>query len=83
MTELMTIGRFARLSGLSVHALRHYADVGLLQPADVDQRTGYRRYSSTQLSTARLMVDLRWLDLPLEDIRVILSDPASNEAASS
>jgi hypothetical protein len=29
------------------------------------------------------MVDLRWLDLPLEDIRVILSDPASNEAASS
>lgn len=40
----MTIGRFAQLSGLSIHALRHYDDVGLLEPAVVDAATGYRRY---------------------------------------
>ena len=34
--ELLTIGRFARLSGLSAHTLRHYDDVGLLAPAVVD-----------------------------------------------
>ena len=31
----MTIGRFARISGLSVHTLRHYDDVGILTPAEV------------------------------------------------
>ncbi len=34
--DLMTIGRFAHISGLSVHSLRHYDDVGLLAPAAVD-----------------------------------------------
>jgi DNA-binding transcriptional MerR regulator len=34
--ELLTIGRFAHLTGLSQHALRHYDDVGLLVPAVVD-----------------------------------------------
>ncbi len=32
--ELMTIGRFARLTGLSVGTLRHYDEVGLLAMAD-------------------------------------------------
>jgi len=30
--ELMTIGRFAQLSGLSIGTLRHYDDVRLLPP---------------------------------------------------
>jgi DNA-binding transcriptional MerR regulator len=80
MNELMTIGRFSRLSGLSIHALRHYDDVDLLHPADVDESTGYRRYLKGQLTTARLIVDLRWLNVPLEDVRVILKDPLSTDA---
>lgn len=40
--ELLSIGRFARISGLTVKALRHYDDVGLLRPARVDDATGYR-----------------------------------------
>lgn len=36
----MTIGRFAQLSGLSIHALRHYDDVGLLEAAVVDADAG-------------------------------------------
>lgn len=80
MNELMTIGRFSRLSGLSIHALRHYDDVDLLHPADVDESTGYRRYLKSQLATARLIVDLRWLNVALEDVRVILKDPFSADA---
>ncbi|MBO0864175.1 MAG: MerR family transcriptional regulator, partial [Mycobacterium sp.] len=76
----MTIGRFSRLSGLSIHALRHYDDLDLLRPADVDESTGYRRYLRTQLATARLIVDLRWLDVPLEEVRVILANPAGVDA---
>ena len=45
-SELMTIGRFARVTGLTVKALRHYDEVGLLRPAAVDAETGYRSYSS-------------------------------------
>jgi DNA-binding transcriptional MerR regulator len=80
MTEFLAIGRFSRLSGLSIHALRHYDDVDLLQPAAVDESTGYRRYARDQLATAKLIVDLRWLDVPLEDVRVIVQDPSSAEA---
>ena len=34
--DVLRIGEFARLSGLSIGALRHYDDVGLLVPASVD-----------------------------------------------
>ncbi len=39
-TGLMTIGRFSRLTGLTVKALRHYDELGLLRPAAVDRRHG-------------------------------------------
>ena len=42
--DLLPIGRFARLAGLSVGALRHYDELDLLRPAEVDEITGYRRY---------------------------------------
>ena len=54
----MTIGRFAQLSGLSIHALRHYDDVGLLEPAVVDAETGYRRYQRGQIQRAPLIPQL-------------------------
>ncbi|MDX6324263.1 MAG: MerR family regulatory protein [Nocardioidaceae bacterium] len=43
MTELMTIGRFSRLSGLSIHALRQYDEVGLLPQQRWISEPGYRR----------------------------------------
>jgi DNA-binding transcriptional MerR regulator len=71
--ELLSIGQFARLSGLSVGALRHYDDVGIMAPANVDQVTSYRRYRREQLQTARLVVTLRDVEFPLEVIREYLS----------
>lgn len=78
--ELMTIGRFARISGLSIHTLRHYDDVGLLAPAQVDQATAYRRYRRDQVRAARLIQALRWIDLPVEEVRQVLVDPAGDQA---
>lgn len=51
--ELVGVGAFAQLSGLTVETLRHYHQVGLLVPAEVDDRTGYRRYGLRQLPRAR------------------------------
>ena len=70
--DLLVIGRFARLVGLSVGALRHYDDLDILRPASVDPETGYRSYRRDQLETARLVVRLRDLEVPLEGIRAYL-----------
>jgi DNA-binding transcriptional MerR regulator len=70
--ELLPIGRFARLAGLSVGALRHYDELDLLRPAEVDRLTGYRRYRRQQLDEARIIARLRSLEVPLDEIREIL-----------
>jgi DNA-binding transcriptional MerR regulator len=76
MEDLLTIGTFARLTGLSAKALRNYDAMGLLVPADVDAATGYRRYARAQADRARTIRRLRELDVPLEEIRAIVDDPA-------
>jgi DNA-binding transcriptional MerR regulator len=72
---LLTIGQFSKMTYLSVKALRHYHDVGLLQPAVVDRSSGYRRYSAAQVSTAQAIRRFRDLDMPLERIRAVLEAP--------
>ncbi len=76
--ELLSIGRFARLTGLSIGALRHYDELDLLRPASVDPDTGYRSYVRDQLERARLIARLRDLEMPLDDVRAVLEtdDPA-------
>jgi DNA-binding transcriptional MerR regulator len=81
--EAFTVGRFAMLTGLTAHTLRHYDAVGLLHPADVDPDTGYRRYSREQMVVARLIKDLRWLDLPIDQVRQVLAAPHSADARAA
>ena len=76
----MTIGRFAQISGLTVHTLRHYDDIGLLAPAEVDPVNGYRRYRRDQIRDARVIQGLRRVDLPIEEIRLVLADPRGESA---
>ena len=71
-TDLMTIGEFARLSHLSLKALRLYGTMGLLEPASVDQDSGYRYYLPAQVHKARLISLLRRLEMPLERIAQVL-----------
>jgi DNA-binding transcriptional MerR regulator len=70
--ELLSIGRFARLAGLSIGALRHYHELGVLVPSHVDPQTAYRSYARAQLDDARLVARLRELELPLPEVRAIL-----------
>ena len=69
---LLSIGRFAFASGLTVKALRHYDEIGLLRPARVDGSSGYRYYDPVQLRDALAIRRLRRLDVPLDEIRVLL-----------
>ena len=74
-SHLVPIGRFSRVSRLSVKTLRFYDEMGLLRPAAVDPHSGYRYYNWDQLECAERIRLLRSLDLPLEEVREILQEP--------
>ena len=82
--DLLSIGAFASMTRLSIKALRLYDQLDLLQPRHVDPQTGYRFYSIDQLSCARMIRNMREMDMPLATIRQVLaaltSSPAQAEA---
>jgi DNA-binding transcriptional MerR regulator len=73
MQAVLSIGDFARATQVSAKALRHYHHVGLLEPARTDPDTGYRYYAPEQIATARLIRRFRDLDMPLEEIRTVVT----------
>jgi len=75
MEDLLGIGEFAALAGLSPKMLRSYARAGFLVPAAVDGSTGYRYYSRTQLPQARVVALLRQAEIGVEEIATFLAEP--------
>jgi DNA-binding transcriptional MerR regulator len=73
--DLLPIGRFAKLAGLSVPQLRHYDRRGILLPAARDGRSGYRYYREAQAAAARAIALLRSIDVPLADVQELLVAP--------
>ncbi len=66
---MIRIGDFSRLARVSIRALRHYEDEGLLRPVHVDARNGYRYYDARQLAALHRIKALRDLGLPVREIR--------------
>jgi DNA-binding transcriptional MerR regulator len=85
--NLLSIGAFASLARLSLKALRLYDQLNLLQPRWVDPQTGYRYYGEDQLKSARMIRNMREMDMPLATIRQVLAtladSPAQAEALAS
>ncbi len=69
---MYTIGEFAAFGRVSVRMLRHYDAIGLLEPARVDDRSGYRYYRTEQLRDLLRIVELRQLGCGLDEIAVVL-----------
>lgn len=74
-SSAFSIGEFARATQVSAKMLRHYHQIGLLEPADVDPDTGYRRYTAEQIPVAQIIRRFRALDMPLERIQAVLAAP--------
>jgi DNA-binding transcriptional MerR regulator len=72
--SVLKVGALARRTGLSVRALHHYDEIGLLSPL---RRTcsGHRLYGIEEVRRLQQIVSLRQLGLSLEDIRSCLSRP--------
>ncbi len=83
MDPLVPIGRFSAMTRLSIKALRHYDEIGLLRPAAVDDATSYRYYHLGQANDAEAIRALRSLDLPLEEIRDVLAADDPEVAAKT
>jgi DNA-binding transcriptional MerR regulator len=68
---------------LTVKALRLYDKLGVLPPAVVDFTTGFRYYTLSQVAEAERVRLLRSLEMPLREIRLVLTsdDPALVHAA--
>ena len=50
----LAIGDFSRATHMSVKMLRHYHQIGLLEPVEVDRCTGSRRDSTDQISMVQI-----------------------------
>ncbi|MEI7769192.1 MAG: MerR family transcriptional regulator [Chloroflexales bacterium] len=76
---MLKIGEFSRVCQVPVSALRYYADIDLLPPAQVDSLTGYRSYALEQLPRLHRILALRDLGLSLDQIGLMLREPLSPE----
>lgn len=79
MESRMAIGDFSRATHLSVKALRHYHDVDLLSPLEVDRHTGYRFYGIGQIEDALVIRHLRKLEMPIDQVKAVLQAANSDE----
>jgi DNA-binding transcriptional MerR regulator len=73
--ETLSIGDFSRATQLSVKKLRHYHQIGLLEPADIDRHTGYRSYTVDQIPVAQVIKRFRDVEMPLDQILRVLNAP--------
>jgi len=76
--RLLTISMFARAVGLSPSALRQYDESGLIAPAAVEERTGYRYYRLDQQQRAIWIRRLRDAGLRLERIESVLEGDSAD-----
>jgi len=76
-----TVKQVAKLSGVSVRALHHYDEVGLLKPACVGAN-GYRYYGRDELLRLQQILFHRELGFALEEIAKVLDSPGFDRAAA-
>lgn len=76
---MFKIGDFARLNRVTVKTLRHYESLGLLYPEKVDNFTGYRYYSASQMPRLNRILALKDIGFSLDEIVVIQSKNMDSE----
>ena len=64
----LKIKEFSRLCGVTVKTLRHYEKIGLLQPFEIDEWTGYRYYNVSQMQAMENIRRLKEMGFSLDEI---------------
>lgn len=74
-----SIGHLADLHCISEKALRIYQQKGLLEPARVDESSGYRYYTYEQCSTVDMIQQLQSLGVTLDEIKCLMDGDDPNK----
>ncbi|MBB3225034.1 MerR family transcriptional regulator [Pseudoduganella umbonata] len=77
---MLKIGQLAKHAGLTVRALHHYDDIGLLRPS-VRTDAGYRLYHRDDVARLQQIQALRQLGMPLADIGHFLAHSGTSPLA--
>ena len=78
--KMLKIGDFSKLSRISIRMLRHYDEIGLIKPEEIDSISGYRYYSESQLPLANRIQALKDMGFGLSAIAQILDHYDDKEA---
>ena len=69
---MLSIGEFSNICKVSTKTLRYYAEIGLLEPSEVNPENGYRYYSIDQLEKMLFISRLKSYSFSLDEIKEIL-----------
>ncbi|HDK7168867.1 TPA: MerR family transcriptional regulator [Clostridium botulinum] len=75
---MRTVKQVSDLAGISVRALHYYDEIGLLKPSEITE-AGYRLYDNEALKTLQQILFFKELDIPLKDVKEIMSNPYFNK----
>ncbi|MBI9101113.1 MAG: MerR family transcriptional regulator [Spirochaetales bacterium] len=66
------IGMFSKINRITTKTLRHWDELDLLKPDRVDDYTGYRYYTTSQLPRVHRILTLKQMGLPLNEIKEMI-----------
>ncbi|MBQ3421288.1 MAG: MerR family transcriptional regulator, partial [Romboutsia sp.] len=74
MKKYFSIGEMSKLYNISIETLRHYDRIGILKPEYINEKTGYRYYSTKNFIALDLIKNFKAIGLSLEEIKEIKED---------
>lgn len=69
MNNKFFIGQISKLYSIPIKTLRYYDEIGLFEPMYVDNKSGYRYYSTEQFEQLHTIIYLKIMGIPLKDIK--------------
>ena len=78
----MNIGKAAKLSNLTVKAVRYYANIGLVKPQQ-NIFSGYREYTNEEVAKLKFIGKARKFDLSVNECKELLSYYEDNNRTSN
>jgi DNA-binding transcriptional MerR regulator len=76
---LLRIGEIAGFFNVSVKAIRVYEKMGIIKPAKIDSKNGYRYYTADQVQQLDALLELKQLGFSLSEIKKLLEGGMTNE----
>ncbi len=77
---MMTVKDISRLTGISARTLHYYDEIGLFTPTEKSE-AGYRLYDDKALETLQQILFFREFDIPLKEIKAVMSNPSLDRSS--